>query len=469
MGNAVVRSKFDALRVDHDETNFIGRGAHKNGHDHRIDRDRLTRTRGAADKQVRHLREIDDDRMALDIFANSHFKRRAMGVFEHVAQKHVLSRAVRHLDANMVRSRNRRKNAHAGRRKCQSDVVGQAHNAAYAYARGQIDLEQRDRGTSNPADNLRHDAEIFERILQFCGERAKLSLVGFGSDFSMVNEAKRRQGEITARLPFFIECGIVDLLGLGRGRRARFRRTGCSGNIAQATRHRLFGSAHVRISPRSVIGRRSVVFPRKGFTLRFQHARLRGRIRRVAFDLLFLLVKCRFYAKKLGDGFVLDITEGIASALNRVRSTHARSGTSSPHHGPRSGARTIFGGAKSIFSWPIGIDRWGGNLARTAAFEQLRRERLRCTARARKVARNVHGLGTTNACWRHFSLSLLRSLRSSGGLTLFFRHAKAGKQTALFATRGARFGRLDLSLGTIFIKRGIGIIVRIDRFIRNAR
>ena len=144
--------------------------------------------------------------------------------------------------------------------------------------------------------------------------------------------------------------------------------------------------------------------------LRFQHARLRGRIRRAALDLLFLLGRCRLCTKKLGDGFILDGTEGIASALDRVRSAHARSGSGSPHHGVRSGARCFFGSAKSIFSWPIGIDRWGGNLARTTAFEQLRRERLGCAARARKVARNVHRLGTTNACWRHFSLSLLRAL-----------------------------------------------------------
>ena len=39
-----------------------------------------------ADKQVRHFREVDDNRMAFDIFADSHFKRCAMGVFEHVAQ-----------------------------------------------------------------------------------------------------------------------------------------------------------------------------------------------------------------------------------------------------------------------------------------------------------------------------------------------------------------------------------------------
>ena len=304
--------------------------------------------------------------------------------------------------------------------------------------------------------------------MQLCSERAKLSLVGFGSNFSMVNEAKRRQGEITARLPFFIECGIVDLLGLGRGRCTRFRRIGRSGNIAQATRHRLFGSTHVRIGLRSVISRFNIVFPRKRFTLRFQHARLSRRIRRAALGLLFLLGRRRLRAKKLGDGFILDATEGIASARDRGRSVHARSGSSSPHHGVRSGTHTTFGGAKSIFGWPIGIDRWGGNLTRTTAFEQLRRERLGCAARTRKVARNVHGLGTTNTCWRHFSLSLLRSLRSSGGLTLLFRHAEAGKQTALFATRSGRFGRLDLGLRMIFVKRSIGIIVRIDRFIRNA-
>ena len=101
----------------------------------------------------------------------------------------------------MIRSRNGRENAHTGRRERQGDIVGQAHNAAYAHARRQVNLEQRDRGAGNPADNLRHDAEIFEGVLQLSGKRAKLSLVGFGSNFGMANEAKRRQGEIAARLP----------------------------------------------------------------------------------------------------------------------------------------------------------------------------------------------------------------------------------------------------------------------------
>ena len=86
MRNAVIRGEFNALRVNHDEANLVGRGTHENGHDHRVDCDRLARTRGAADKQVRHFREVDDNRMAFDIFADSHFKRCAMGVFEHVAQ-----------------------------------------------------------------------------------------------------------------------------------------------------------------------------------------------------------------------------------------------------------------------------------------------------------------------------------------------------------------------------------------------
>lgn len=75
----------------------------------------------------------------------------------------------------------------------------------------------------------------------------------------------------------------------------------------------------------------------------------------------------------------------------------------------------------------------------------------------------VHGTGsgTTNACWRHLSLGLLRSLRAAAASQFLFRHAEAGKQAALFATRGASLGRLDLRLRTIFIKRSIGIIVLI--------
>ena len=169
--------------------------------------------------------------------------------------------------------------------------------------------------------------------MQLSGKRAKLSLVSFGSNFGMTNEAKRRQGEIAARLPFFIKRRIVDFLSFSRTRSTRFRRPRRGGNIAQTTCHRLFGSALVRIGPQSVVDSFGFVFPRKRLTLRFQHPRFRRRLRRAAVCLLFYPGRRGLRAEKLSDGFVFGGIKGITGTLGRMRYAHARGNTSSPRHG----------------------------------------------------------------------------------------------------------------------------------------
>ena len=166
--DAVVRREFHALRIDHDEAHFGGRGAHEDGHDHGVDGHGFARAGGAADKQVRHLCQVGHDAVALDVFADGDLQRAGTGVFDDVAKQHGLARAVRHLYAHVVRTGNRREDAHARRGQRQRDVVFKSGDAADAHAGGQIDLEQRDRWAGNPADYLRHDVEVFERFLQAC-------------------------------------------------------------------------------------------------------------------------------------------------------------------------------------------------------------------------------------------------------------------------------------------------------------
>ena len=85
MGNPVIGREFDALRVDHDEADFGGRRAHEDRHDHGVDGHRFAGAGRAADEQVGHLREVGDDRRALDVFADGHKQRAAIGVLKNIA------------------------------------------------------------------------------------------------------------------------------------------------------------------------------------------------------------------------------------------------------------------------------------------------------------------------------------------------------------------------------------------------
>ena len=150
----------------------------------------------------------------------------------------------------------------------------------HAHARRQVNLEQRDRGTGNPADNLRHDAEIFEGVLQLSGKRAKLSLVGFGSNFGMANETKRRQGEIAARLPSLLNAELSIFLACGRTCSTRFR------TPQTRRRHRsndvsygFWAAPSFESGCKALWTASASSSRRKRLTLRFQHPRFRRRLR----------------------------------------------------------------------------------------------------------------------------------------------------------------------------------------------
>lgn len=65
MRQTVIARKLDALGVDHDQANILGKGAHEQGRDDGVDHDRLTGTRGTGDQQVGHLGKVGDDRRTL--------------------------------------------------------------------------------------------------------------------------------------------------------------------------------------------------------------------------------------------------------------------------------------------------------------------------------------------------------------------------------------------------------------------
>ena len=69
--DALVDGQLDALGVDEHHAHLVGRGAHEDRGDHRVDEARLARAGGAGDEQVRHLGEVRDDVAALDVLADA--------------------------------------------------------------------------------------------------------------------------------------------------------------------------------------------------------------------------------------------------------------------------------------------------------------------------------------------------------------------------------------------------------------
>ena len=166
MRQAVVARELDALGVDHDQAHVLGKGAHEQGRDDRVNHDRLTGTGSTGDQQVGHLGEVGDDRRALGIAADGELEWAALNIGQHVTQVDVLALAVRNLDAHQRRTRDRGKDTHRLGGKRQRDIVLEARDLAHTFAFTRLQLKGRHRGTGNPADHAGAAAKLKQRGLQ---------------------------------------------------------------------------------------------------------------------------------------------------------------------------------------------------------------------------------------------------------------------------------------------------------------
>ena len=112
MRETVIARKLDALGVDHDQANVLGKGAHEQGRDDGIDHHRLTRTGRTGNKQVGHLCKVGDDRRTLGIATDGQLERTALHIGKHVAQVDILALAVGNLDAHERGAGDRGKDTH---------------------------------------------------------------------------------------------------------------------------------------------------------------------------------------------------------------------------------------------------------------------------------------------------------------------------------------------------------------------
>ena len=167
--NAVIDRQFEHLRVDHDQTAFIWRQLVKQRQDHRVDRNRFTRTRRTRDQQVRHLREVRHDRLTTNVLAQR--QRQTMIAIaiitarQDFAEAHHLALIVGKFDTNDRTTGNRRYTCGQGRHRTR-DVVGQTDYTARLQTRRRFKLVHRDNRTGPNRYDFAFDTVVIQNRLE---------------------------------------------------------------------------------------------------------------------------------------------------------------------------------------------------------------------------------------------------------------------------------------------------------------
>ncbi len=172
MRNAVIDGEFEHLRINENQAAFLGRHAVQEGEDHRIDADRLARTGGAGDQQMRHAREIDHHRRAADVLAEGD---RQLGAVirpirgrQKLAQEHGFALGIRHLDADHIAAGDSR-DANGRHGQAAGDVIGQTDDPGGADAGRRLKLVERDDRAWPDLDDAALDAVVRENRFEQAG------------------------------------------------------------------------------------------------------------------------------------------------------------------------------------------------------------------------------------------------------------------------------------------------------------
>ena len=192
MRNAVIDGELEHLGIDHDQPALVRREPVEQAENHGVDRDRLAGAGGAGDQQVRHAREIDNDRLAADGLAEAERQLRLrLGVFvgrQHFAEVDLLALVVRQLDADGVAAGHhrdaRRQRAHRA-----GDVVGEADDARRLDAGRGLQFIERDDRAGTRVDDLAAHAEVLQHAFQ----RLRALLDRFRARREAVGRLRHRQ------------------------------------------------------------------------------------------------------------------------------------------------------------------------------------------------------------------------------------------------------------------------------------
>ena len=198
MRNPVIDRELEHLGVDHDQPALFGGQPVKQRQHHRVDRHRLARAGRAGDQQMRHAREIDQDRRAADILAEHENERPARPVesrgFEQLAERHGLPPPVGHLDADHAAPGHDR-GADRDRAHRTGDIVGEPDDAGRFRARRGFEfVERHHRARTHPGDRAL-DAEIVEHRF----EQPRVLLQRLGIDARRARRRLRRRQQLDRR------------------------------------------------------------------------------------------------------------------------------------------------------------------------------------------------------------------------------------------------------------------------------
>ncbi len=205
MRDAVIDGEFEHFRIDHDQPALLRRHPVDQRQDHGVDGDRLAGAGGAGDQQMRHARQVDDDRLAADGLAEA--ERQLRGVFvvvlgrQQFAEVDLLARRIRQFDADGVAAGHHGDAGGHGAHRA-GDVVGETDDARRLDAGSRLQFVQRYHRAGAGIDDFAAHAEIAEHAFQ----RRRIGverLLRHGGAFRHLlrrQQVQRRQHEAAAGL-----------------------------------------------------------------------------------------------------------------------------------------------------------------------------------------------------------------------------------------------------------------------------
>ena len=226
-----VGREFDALGVDHDQLELLGRARHQQAADERVETHRLALAGRTGDEHVRHRREVGHEFLAVRALAEQERQfglRVSPGVgFENLAEGDAGGLHVRHLDADRLFSGNRGLDTEGLRVERALEVVLETGHRRVACAGGEHDrVLGHDRTLHRVAHRCVH-AEELQRVDETLARRADIAVVG------RRGLARCEQGDGRQDVRALVGDGLGDggRRGRGLGLRGRCRDHRCGGRL----------------------------------------------------------------------------------------------------------------------------------------------------------------------------------------------------------------------------------------------
>ena len=157
------------LRIDHHKPELIRRKPVQERRDDGVDADRFARTGAARDEQVRHFREVGDDGVAVNVFAERE-RNPSLGVppligLKQVPDDHHRFDRIRNFDADGAFAGHRGQNVNALGLERGSDIVVQRSDLFKLHSRRGMQFVSRDRRTLGDIAERNFNLELRECLL----------------------------------------------------------------------------------------------------------------------------------------------------------------------------------------------------------------------------------------------------------------------------------------------------------------